>query len=108
MERSKFNNIVENRKELITEVLQRKGAEYASDQNVFENFYKAMEPARVGSKEKALWCMAMKHFVSIGDMVEETEQGINNRFPIDYIEEKIGDMINYLILLEAMLKSNHQ
>ena len=59
--------------------------------------------------ERALIGMAVKHFVSIMDMVDEVayaRQSLNtSNLPKDkYVEEKIGDMINYLILLEAMIK----
>lgn len=108
MNRTKFNQIVDRRIELTRNVLQKKGAEYASNTNVFENFEKAKHPARVDSREAALWGMAMKHFVSIGDMVQDTESNPRVVFHPNYIEEKIGDMINYLILLEGMLKENSE
>ncbi|HSH25907.1 MAG TPA: hypothetical protein VLA13_10280 [Massilibacterium sp.] len=43
--------------------------------------------------------MATKHLVSVIDMVESNEV-----HDPEYIDEKIGDMINYLILLEGILK----
>jgi hypothetical protein len=104
MNRGTFDNLVNHRINLITETLKSKGAEYAGDVDVFANFVKAAPAARVRTKEKALWGMAMKHFVSIGDMVEGLETEPIKGFSKAYVEEKIGDMINYLILLEAMLK----
>jgi hypothetical protein len=51
--------------------------------------------------EKALWGLAMKHLVSIVDIVDGLEAG---RVPaVALSDEKLGDMINYLILLEALL-----
>jgi len=43
--------------------------------------------------------MMVKHLVSVFDLIE-------GRIPTsqEMIDEKIGDMINYLILLEAVLK----
>jgi hypothetical protein len=43
--------------------------------------------------------MATKHLVSVMDMVESGDE-----YDPEYIYEKIGDMINYLILLEGLLK----
>jgi hypothetical protein len=38
-------------------------------------------------------------------MLDKVDKGGHNSVPsIDYIEEKIGDAINYLILIEGMLK----
>ena len=55
--------------------------------------------------EKALVGMWTKHIISILDIVD----GIEAKAPADaVIEEKIGDAVNYLILLEAMLKERNQ
>ncbi len=48
--------------------------------------------------EKALWGMATKHLVSISDMVSQGRD-----YSEDVWDEKIGDAINYLILLRAMV-----
>ena len=50
---------------------------------------------------EALWGMNSKHIVSVIDMVE-------GKLPINErnINEKIGDSINYLILLEAIFREN--
>ena len=47
--------------------------------------------------------MFLKHFVSIQDIVEKIET--KGEYPEgDILEEKIGDAINYLILLETLIK----
>ena len=53
------------------------------------------------SPETALIGMWTKHVVSIMDICDNIENKVP---PVEIIEEKIGDAINYLILLEAMLK----
>ena len=97
MTREQFNQVVENRIHLIKQSLGTKAGEYASDQSAFHNFQCA---ARVlgTTPTKALVGMYVKHHVSVMDFVE------GNKEPQPHlVAEKIGDMINYLILLEAML-----
>lgn len=98
MNRAEFNVIVENRIQKIKNVLAAKAGEYATDGTVFYNFERASEINRKQPRQ-ALWDMATKHLVSVMDMVESGEE-----YESEYIDEKIGDMINYLILLEGLLK----
>ena len=101
MDRKEFvQEIVKERLDKITFVLASKADEYASDVSAFYNFERAGK-VNNESTEEALWGMATKHLVSIIDMVESDET-----FEDEYIDEKIGDMINYLILLEGILKQN--
>ena len=60
-----------------------------------------MLPAEImrTTPQKALAGMFMKHLVSVLDLIE------GSLSPSEYmVNEKIGDAINYLILLEAVLK----
>ena len=92
-----FDKVCNKRLEKIKSVLLAKGKEYAKGGDRYHNFNTA---ARVlgTSREKALLGMMMKHYISILDIIDN---------PCDWsdeaIDEKIGDMINYLILLEGML-----
>ena len=93
-----FEKVVLNRCEKIQSVMASKNKEYATDSNKLHNFDKA---ARISgqTREKALWGMALKHYVSIDDLIENVGKG---KLPsTDLLSEKIGDMVNYLILLEA-------
>lgn len=90
-----FNNVLESRILKIREVLSSKGREYASDSDRFYNFHVASRVMGC-SPRKALWGMALKHLVSVIDLVDE-------RIPDSYVDEKIGDMVNYLILLEGLI-----
>ena len=99
MKRDRFKQfIVGERIKQINRVLNSKANEYATDGSAFYNFERA---AKINSEspKKALWGMATKHLVSVMDMVESDED-----FAHDYIDEKIGNLINYLILLEGILK----
>lgn len=79
------------------EVLVAKRGEYAADDNVFSNFEAAAGLLR-SSQPEALWGMLVKHIVSINDMVQSQDY-----YPPEVWDEKIGDSINYLILLRAMM-----
>ena len=100
MKRDRFKHfIVGERIKQINRVLNSKADEYATDGSAFYNFERAGQ-VNSESPKKALWGMATKHLVSVIDMVESDEY-----FDEDYIDEKIGDLINYLILLEGILKN---
>ena len=92
-----FNNIVLSRIGKIEDVLADKAKEYAKNTNRFWNFDVAARIAN-STPEKALWGMAMKHLVSVIDIVNSPADATE-----ELIDEKIGDMINYLILLEGLL-----
>ncbi len=101
MRSAEFDAVVERRLELIKKILLTKRAEYAPDGgDRLHNFARASEMLRC-TKEKALIGMWTKHIVSLLDIVDNVETKEPSR---ELIEEKIGDAINYLILLEAMLK----
>jgi len=99
-----FNDIVENRLKMIKKILVAKGAEYAPGADRLHNFNRAA--LILGrTREEALIGMWTKHLVSILDIVDS----IKTKKPsVALIEEKLGDAINYLILLEAMLKEDIQ
>ena len=101
MNRKDFEVIVEKRLELIKKVLENKQAEYANIDNVFHNFETAAR-IKEESKEKSLYGMMIKHFISVIDMIAQPETS----YTPEHIDEKIGDVINYLIILEAMLKED--
>lgn len=98
MDSLKFNEVIENRILKIREVLTSKGKEYASNVDRLHNFKMASKITRTNDAQ-ALLGMMVKHLVSIIDMVEEFDDKI---FKKKYIDEKMGDAINYLILLEAL------
>jgi hypothetical protein len=101
MENGLFEDIVNKRIELIKSVLSSKAQEYAHGDRL-SNFNRAAKMINV-SREKALVGMMVKHLVSIFDIVDELD---TNKPTESMVEEKIGDAINYLILLEAMIKED--
>lgn len=101
MPETKFSECVENRIDRIRKVLTAKAEEYSTEGNRFHNFDIA---ARIldCTPERALLGMMLKHMVSVFDLVQWAEQD-EQRITETVIDEKIGDMINYLILLEGLL-----
>lgn len=97
-----FGQVVENRIESIRFVLSSKAKEYATGSDRFHNFNVAARMANT-TPEKALLGMRLKHEVSVMDLVDIAESRSGD-LTLEIIEEKIGDDINYLILLEGMLK----
>ena len=100
MKTERFEEIVDNRCKDIKEILSNKAKEYAKDDRL-HNFKEAGRILKI-TPEEALKGMTTKHTICINDMIEDCK---NNNFDktIEYVKEKIGDEINYLILLEALL-----
>lgn len=102
MKAQEFDKVLEDRITSMRGTLAGKAEEYASDNDRLHNFKVA---ARMESKpqtpEQALWGMLKKHLVSVVDIVDMTATG---NCPSEWLRnEKIGDAINYLVLLEALL-----
>ena len=98
MEATEFNELLEERIKKIKETLESKAGEYSSKSDRLHNFKVAAQISD-STPQHALWGMAMKHLVSVVDLISGRLE--NNRANVD---EKIGDMINYLILLEAIFE----
>lgn len=97
-----FNEVVEERINKIRQVLVKKEEEYAKGNDRFHNFNVAARTLNC-SPERALLGMMMKHVVSVLDIIETIDDLSQPPLQIYLIDEKIGDNINYLILLEGML-----
>lgn len=84
-------------------MLAAKSAEYSTDDDKLHNFKRSAElvnESGAASSTAAKECAAFlrKHLISIFDLVEQPE-----RITQHMIDEKIGDAVNYLILLEAIM-----
>ena len=78
-----------------------KAKEYASGTDRFNNFKKAAA-FRSCTPENALWGMVSKHLVALSDFIDQLEAGED--VPEAQWDEKLGDSINYLILLDGLLE----
>lgn len=101
MNTEQFDAIVEARCAKIKAILTVKAKEYVRGENRLHNFKRGAEISGI-SRERVLHGFMLKHFISYLDMLDDIDKGV--MIPDDYIDEKIGDIINYFILLEASLK----
>ena len=102
MNADQFNYVVHNRCLDIKRILTKKAGEYATDRDRFHNFNVAARIANT-TPEKALKGMMLKHEVSVADLIDWAESD-PEKLTDAMIDEKVGDHINYLILLEGLLK----
>ena len=101
MEIEHFDQILEDRLRKIRMSLLIKGKEYRRNNDPLHNFNRGSKLSGQ-SREKVLWGFALKHHVSFLDMLDDMDAG---KFPkMETVDEKIGDLINYLILCEASIK----
>lgn len=96
---SEFDQVVADVCAGIVKVLQSKAKEYARGDRL-HNFKRAA--AMDGeTPEKALKGMWKKHVISVCDMVNDLDDG--KVAPLAMWDEKIGDAINYLVLLKGLV-----
>jgi len=116
MKPKKFNKLLDASIERIRDTLAAKSSEYARDSDKLYNFKRTGERRRK-TPEEALMGMAEKHYTTIEDIVEKIEAE-NQKRGLHFIarppfltrkilDEKITDGINYLILLEALIKERY-
>ena len=96
-----FNKIVAARMAWCNKTLCAKGDEYARDGDRLWNF-KAAGRKRNQHPAQALAGMEVKHDVSVDDIIDGLARGIVP--PKELVAEKIGDSINYLLLLEGRIE----
>lgn len=101
MTSTEFDTILEARLDSTRSVLSTKAGEYATAADRLHNFKRAAELLRT-TKAKACLGFLTKHLVSIVDMAEGHDDDCLP--PVALVNEKIGDAICYLVLLEALLK----
>ena len=101
MNSTKFNEVTAERVKKCLNVLCTKSDEYATDNDRLHNF-KVAGDLQGCTQVKALGGMMCKHTVSVYDLINDYEAGKD--IPIALWDEKIGDSINYLLLLNAMVR----
>jgi len=97
MTAQQFDMILEQQIVSIRAVLQSKSSDYATGQDRLHNFKSAV-PEFGNTASEVCWGYLTKHLVSVRDLTKGIRTG-----SIEMIDEKIGDAINYLILLKAIL-----
>ena len=97
-----FDKLVEERCEKIKQILSIKAKEYRRNGNPLHNFEVGatmfnQRPTRV------LDGFLNKHLISYRDILNDIDNG--KLIPEELIDEKFGDIINYFILQESIIKS---
>ena len=104
MKRQEFDILLTQRLDKIKETLISKGKEYASDADVFHNFKAATGISFHDAPEQVAWEYLTKHLQSVKDMLHMVSIDQYSGYPDrQLVHEKLGDSINYLILIETML-----
>jgi len=96
---TEFNEIVANRCTEINRILGKKAEEYARGDRL-SNFKKAAKLVNC-TPERALFGFVAKHIIALMDFIDDIDKGVVQTQ--DRWNEKIGDIINYMILLEALI-----
>ena len=99
-----FEKVFDARVDLCRRVLVGENTEYARGGDKLSNFKKAAGQQGC-SPEQALQGMMTKHQVSIVDLIQDIDRGQHHSMHI--WEEKIGDALNYLLLLRALLEERY-
>ena len=102
MNNENFNKIIHEQIERCEAALCKKADEYATD-DMLHNF-KVAAGIQNCLPTTALGGMMAKHTVSVYDMLRGLEEG--KSYPLELWDEKIGDSINYLLLLAAAVRED--
>ena len=100
MTQSEFREVLNNTFEKSSNVLDSKRAEYTPEADRLANFKTSAALQNV-DPITALGGMLAKHTVSVHDYISREEKG--EEFTLEQWDEKIIDVINYMILLRALI-----
>ncbi len=97
MNNQEFQKLLDHRLNRTKDTLGVKGSEYCKEDDRLKNFKDAALLNDV-TPEQALWGFVTKHIVALKDFIKFPDKVTRTQW-----EEKIGDIICYMILLEAIL-----
>jgi hypothetical protein len=99
MNQETFNEVVTTTLEACKSTLTKKRDEYVTDvqKDVLSNFKNNAELSIVGTPEGIAWELLTKHLQSIKDYCNGRDVSK------EVLDEKIGDSINYLLLIKGLL-----
>lgn len=104
MKKIDFDKVIEHRLSECKRILIEKAKEYAKgDDDRMHNFNRAAQITGE-CREKALFGFFLKHLVSVMDIVDDMNNNSKYIPNKPLVEEKIGDAVNYLLLLEASIE----
>ena len=96
MNREEFNLSVNNTLKRCENTLIKKNKEYAPNDDPLNNFKEGAEMSGL-SMEQVLFMYCLKHLVSLRDIVVRKVDSNT-----EMLREKTGDIINYMVLLNAI------
>ena len=99
MNKTNFERLFEEQVNRYRSVLLSKAKEYATEDRLHN--FKVAAALEGKTPEQALAGMMAKHTVSVYDMAESGQA-----YPIELWQEKITDHINYLFLLNAIVRES--
>lgn len=102
MDNKEFITLVNYTFKTCKRVMDIRSDDYSSGSDRLHNFKRAAA-MEMTTPEKALVGMWAKHIVSILDMVDRVEEEED----LAVWEEKLGDLINYTLLLKALVHERH-
>lgn len=98
----KFNELVERRLKLVGDTLMFKGQEYAGGRSDRLHNFKRGAQVQDNTPAETLRGYWTKHIVSVFDFIEAMAEGKKLPAPA-VLDEKLGDAVNYLFLLEGII-----
>src|SRR3989304_2832136 len=105
MTNTEFKNLLNKMKDRLDSLCENKGLEYANQSDRLSNFKRAAALEKC-QPEQALLGMVTKQIVSIYDMVDKLCE--NFAYPNSVTMEKTGDIIVYMILLQALFEERYE
>lgn len=103
MNEADFELEIDKRLESIKRVLIEKGKEYRRNKDPFHNFNVGAE--MTGEKPfRVLDGFLLKHLISYRDILDDLDNG--KFHSKELLEEKFGDIINYFIIQEILIKNS--
>lgn len=104
MNHKDFNDFIERRIEKFKEILLKKQDQYSSE-DAFHNFVEGGLLAGE-EKERMLWLYMLKHYVYVKDFFNKIKEITPGDIP--KIQESLGDISIYFMILSAMLKEKYE
>jgi len=96
-----FNNVLRNMQEQQKLTLVSKAKEYASEEDRLHNFKKIADFVGITTAQVAMVLM-LKNLVSLNDAIM-----METPMSQEFLDEKIGDPYNYLVLIRALLEDGN-
>ena len=105
MQLDKFKNLLQHIYRRTDETFDIKRDEYTNDVDVFKSLKNGIGFSFQSEPEQVAWNYLAKHLESIQSILSEVP---DEEPSVELINEKLGDAINYLIIIEGLLRENKE